>query len=321
MIQTKNLEKRYGNFTAVKNLNINIPKGEIYGFLGPNGAGKTSTIMMLLGMMNPSAGEIYLFDQKFGPQRLDLRKHIGMVPEKHPAGMWNWMTGYEYLHFFAELFGVGQSKQETDKRILHLLEQVQLADERNKKIAEYSRGMQQKLSIVRALLHDPDILFLDEPISGLDPIGIKQVRDLILSENREGRTIFISSHLLSEVEKICQRVAILYNGSLRVEDRMESILSNLAREREIHIDLEEIPEGLCESIGELPFVFDATEEDNTLILKVSKEGDFRKDISSFLINKDVVPLGIEEKVMSLEEAFVTITNENIELFTHTGETS
>jgi ABC-2 type transport system ATP-binding protein len=244
-----------------------------------------------------------------------------MVPEKHPAGMWNWMTGYEYLHFFAELFGVGQSKQETDKRILHLLEQVQLADERNKKIAEYSRGMQQKLSIVRALLHDPDILFLDEPISGLDPIGIKQVRDLILSENREGRTIFISSHLLSEVEKICQRVAILYNGSLRVEDRMESILSNLAREREIHIDLEEIPEGLCESIGELPFVFDATEEDNTLILKVSKEGDFRKDISSFLINKDVVPLGIEEKVMSLEEAFVTITNENIELFTHTGETS
>lgn len=100
MIQTKNLVKQYGSFTAVNNLNLNIPKGEIYGFLGPNGAGKTSTIMMLLGITPSTSGEIYLFEEKFGPRRLDLRKRIGMVPEKHPAGMWTWMTGVEYLQFF-----------------------------------------------------------------------------------------------------------------------------------------------------------------------------------------------------------------------------
>lgn len=179
--------------------------------------------------------------------------------------------------------------------------------------------MLQKLSIVRALLHDPDILFLDEPISGLDPLGIKQVRDLIIAENREGRTIFISSHLLSEVEKICRRVAIIYNGTLKVEDKMETILSNLSTEREIRIGLETIPETLCSSISELPFVVDAFEREEKLVLKISKEGDFRKDISSYLIKQELVPLSIEEKTMSLEDAFVTITRENIELLTSRGD--
>ncbi len=315
MIQTNNLVKKYGDFTAVKNLNLNIPTGQVYGFLGPNGAGKTSTIMMLLGMSKPSSGEILLFNEKFGPQSLDLRKRIGMVPEKHPVGMWSWMTGFEYLQMFSELFEL----ENASTRISHFLEQVGLLKAKDKRISEYSRGMLQKLSFVRALLHDPDILFLDEPISGLDPLGIKQVRDLIIAENREGRTIFISSHLLSEVEKICQRVAIIFNGMLKVEDQMESILANLSNEREIHVVLEAVPEPLKDEIKKLPFVIDTFTEGNKVILKVTKEGDFRKDISSFLIKKDLVPLGIEEKVMSLEEAFVTITQENIEMFTRIGE--
>lgn len=319
MIQTKNLVKQYGSFTAVNDLNLNIPKGEIYGFLGPNGAGKTSTIMMLLGIAPPTSGEIFLFEEEFGPHRLDLRKRIGMVPEKHPAGMWSWMTGVEYLQFFADLFELEKKTENPRDRIEHLLEQVGLSEAENKKISEYSRGMLQKLSIVRALLHDPDILFLDEPISGLDPLGIKQVRDLIIAENREGRTIFISSHLLSEVEKICQRVAIIYNGSLKVEDKMANILSNLSTEREIQIGLEMIPEALCMGIKELPFVVDAFEREEKLVLKITKEGDFRKDISSYLIKKELVPLSIEEKTMSLEDAFVTITRENIELLTSMGD--
>ncbi len=314
MIRTKGLTKQYGKFKAVDNVNLNIPAGEIYGFLGPNGAGKTSTIMMLLGIAKPTAGEIQLFGEKYSPARLDLRRRIGVVPEKHPMGMWNWMTGSDYLDMFADLFQV----EDAEKRIDQLLGRVELLDVKHKRIAEYSRGMLQKLSIIRALLHDPDILFLDEPISGLDPIGIKQIRDLILEENREGRTIFISSHLLSEMEKLCHRVAIVFQGKLVAEDRMQSLLTALTRDREIYIDLESIPSGLCEKLKALSFVEDVSVNGNTLAVKVPREGDQRKNISKYLIGENLVPLRIEEKSISLEDAFVTITRENIDMFTGIG---
>jgi len=314
MIQTKNLTKRYGKFTAVDGVNLNIPAGEIYGFLGPNGAGKTSTIMMLLGIVKPTSGEIRLFDETYTPKRLDLRRRIGMVPEKHPTGMWTWMTAGEYLQMFADLFGL----EDSGRRIDHLLEQVGLAEVKNKKFAEFSRGMLQKLSIVRALLHDPDILFLDEPISGLDPFGVKQIRDLILEENREGRTIFISSHILSEMEKLCHRVAIIFGGKLMVEDQMKSMLNTLAKDREIHVDLEELPADLLGKVKALNFVQDATGEEKTLVVKVPKTGDYRKELSKYLIDQNLVPLSIQEKSLSLEEAFVTITKENINLFAGIG---
>jgi ABC-2 type transport system ATP-binding protein len=314
MIQTKGLTKQYGKFTAVDSLNLNILPGEIYGLLGPNGAGKTSTIMMLLGVVKPTAGEIRLFGEKYSPARLDLRRRIGVVPEKHPMGMWNWMTGSDYLEMFADLFQL----EDAEKRIDQLLGRVELLDVKNKRIAEYSHGMLQKLSIIRALLHDPDILFLDEPISGLDPIGIKQIRDLILEENREGRTIFISSHLLSEMEKLCHRVAIVFQGKLVAEDRMQSLLAALTRDREIYIDLESIPSGLCEKLKALSFVEDVSVNGNTLAVKVPREGDQRKNISKYLIGENLVPLRIEEKSISLEDAFVTITRENIDMFTGIG---
>jgi ABC-type multidrug transport system ATPase subunit len=314
MIQTRDLTKQYGKFTAVDAVSLNISAGEIYGFLGPNGAGKTSTIMMLLGVVKPTRGEISLFGERYAPGRLDLRRRIGVVPEKHPVGMWPWMTAAEYLQTFADLFGL----EDAGPRIDHLLERVGLSQVRNKRFSEFSRGMLQKLSIIRALLHDPDILFLDEPISGLDPFGVKQIRDLILEENREGRTIFISSHILSEMEKICHRVAIIFGGRLMAEDAMKSLLTTLAKDREIHIDLESIPDGLTDRIKALPFVLDATQAENKLVIKVPKSGDYRKELSKHLIEANLVPLAIQEKSLSLEEAFVTITQENIDLFARIG---
>jgi ABC-type multidrug transport system ATPase subunit len=312
MIQTTNLTKRYGAFTAVDCINLNIHPGEIYGFLGPNGAGKTSTIMMLLGIVQPTSGEIRLFDRTFDRRRLELRRRIGVVPEKHPAGMWSWMT--EYLRVFADLFSLANA----EKRIDHLLGRVGLGHVKNKRFAEFSRGMLQKLSIVRALLHDPDILFLDEPISGLDPVGVKQIRDLILEENREGRTIFISSHILSEIEKICHRVAIIYRGKLRIEDQMKDLLAALTKDREILVELERTPPEIPEKIERLPFVLGVLARGNTIAVRVPKEGDYRKELSRYLIEQQLVPLSIQEKSMSLEEAFVTITSENIDLFAGPG---
>ncbi len=315
MINTKSLTKTFGTFKAVDNVNLNIQAGEIYGFLGPNGAGKTTTMLMLLGILKTSKGEINLFNQRYTPDRLDLRARIGVVPENHPKGMWSWMTGNEYLMMFADLFQV----KNAEKKIKYLLEQVDLLRVNNQRISEYSRGMMQKLSIVRALLHDPDILFLDEPISGLDPIGIKQVRDLILSENRDGRTIFVSSHLLSEIEKICHRVAIIFRGKLMAEDRMDLLLNKLSKDREICIELLHIPEGLGEKMKLLPYVRMITIDGNEMIIKVSKEGNPRKDISEYLVGRNLVPVKIEEKSISLEDAFVSITQDNIDMFTGIGD--
>ena len=307
MIQTKELTKKYGDFTAVNKINLNIPQGEIYGFLGPNGAGKTSTIMMLLGMTSPTSGEISLFGEKYTPGRLDLRKRIGVVPEKHPRGMWTWMTGIEYLQMFAELYEV----KNVAERISYMLEKVGLTGTENRRIDGYSRGMLQKLSFVRALLPDPDMLFLDEPISGLDPIGIKQIRDLIIEENREGRTIFISSHLLSEMEKICHRLAIIHMGTLLAEDTMDALLLQISKEKEIVIELESVPQGLMNDLKSLEFVLGGEVEGTKVTVKVPKEGDYRKSLSEFLIRKKLIPLSLSLKSFSLEEAFVNITQENV----------
>jgi len=307
MIQTRQLVKRYGTFTAVEGIDLHIRPGEIYGFLGPNGAGKTTTMMMLLGITRPTSGEIFLFGEKYTHRRLDLRRRIGVVPEKHPRGVWPWMTAEEYLRFFAELFAVPRPEE----RISSLLEKVDLLGFRNRRIREFSRGMLQKLSFTRAILHDPDILLLDEPISGLDPLGIRQVRDLIMSENRGGRSIFISSHQLSEMERICHRVAIISKGRLMAEDTMQNLVARLFREREIHVELEKVPQGLAARLKKLPSVLECTVRGETLIVTVPRQGDFRRVVSEFLIGQDLVPLSIQERVVSLEEAFVTITQENI----------
>ena len=307
MIQTKALVKRYGSFAAVDGIDLNIRPGEIYGFLGPNGAGKTTTMMMLLGITRPTSGEIILFGETYHPGRLDLRRRIGVVPEKHPRGMWPWMTADEYLRFFAELFAVPRAEE----RISALLEKVDLLSVRNRRIKDFSRGMLQKLSFTRAILPDPDVLLLDEPISGLDPLGIRQVRDLIMSENREGRSIIISSHQLSEMERICHRVAIISKGKLMAEDTMANLVARLYREREIHVELERVPKGLVAGLKKLPSVMDCTVNGATLVITVPREGDFRKVISEYLIKQDLVPLSLQEKMVSLEEAFVTITQETV----------
>jgi ABC-2 type transport system ATP-binding protein len=189
---------------------------------------------------------------------------------------------------------------------------VNLFEVKNKPFKTFSRGMLQKLNITRALLHDPDILILDEPISGLDPLGIKQVRDLILSENREGRIIFVSSHLLSEIEKICHRIAIIYKGTLVIEDEMDALLSKLIKQNKILIDVEEIPPGFMEEIKNLDFVEHCTVDNLTLSVEVPMDRDYRRDIALFIFNKGLIPLRIQQSEATLEEAFITITRENIE---------
>lgn len=218
IISIKNLSKSYGSHTAVNGLNLEIQKGEFYGFLGPNGAGKTTTIRMITGILKPDSGEIVVGDHSLHEKK-EIAKMLGVVPEGR--GFYEWMTANEYLHFFANLYSVPKDGQEG--LITSLLTEVDLIKRRNSKIGTYSRGMRQRLGLARALINKPQILMLDEPTLGLDPQGQESVQKLLKKLNSEGVTIFLSSHLLDEVSHLCTRIGILHNGKLITEGTVEEI--------------------------------------------------------------------------------------------------
>jgi len=307
MIRTENLTKEYDGFKAVDNLNLDVKEGEIYGFLGPNGAGKTTTILMLLGILRPTRGRIYLLEKELNKNFLSLKRRIGVVSEKQY--LYKEMAAGEYLDFFADLYGVKDKKKKIDQ----LLKSVSLLEVKNRKLRAFSRGMQQKLGFARALLHDPELLLLDEPVSGLDPTGIKQVRNLIEKENKKGRTIFISSHLLSEVEKLCREVAIINEGKLLAEDSMENLRRKLSKTVELEIELSQAKEEIMKALSSFDFIQAIKQRENLLTLRVKSDQDYRAPISETISRQGGIVLGIKVKEMSLEEAFITITQKNISL--------
>jgi ABC-2 type transport system ATP-binding protein len=220
-IETKDLTKTYkskahGLVNVVDKLNLHVEEGEIFGFLGPNGAGKTTTIKMLLSIIEASEGEGYVLGKELGD--FDVHKLISYVPER--PYYYEYMTGLEILKFYGSLFGISDVA-----RMEMLLEKVNLHRDKSKTISQFSKGMQQRIGLAQALLNDPKLLFLDEPTGGLDPIAHREIRDLILSFREEGRTVFISSHELSEVELICDRVAIINHGVIAAQGKLTDLLA------------------------------------------------------------------------------------------------
>jgi ABC-2 type transport system ATP-binding protein len=233
-IETKKLTKSYksrslGKINVVDNLDLTVEEGEIFGFLGPNGAGKTTTIKMLLGIIYPSAGEGYVLGREIGD--MEVHKVISYLPER--PYYYEHMTGLELLKFYGSLFGINDQE-----KFQMLLTKVNLHRDMSKTISQYSKGMQQRIGLAQSLLNDPKLLFLDEPTGGLDPIAHREIRDLILSFREEGRTVFISSHELSEVELICDRVAIINKGIIERQGK----LTDLLRGGRIEITVEGVPQ-------------------------------------------------------------------------------
>jgi ABC-2 type transport system ATP-binding protein len=216
---------------AVEDLDLEVAAGEIFGFVGPNGAGKTTTIKMLMGLIFPTRGRAFIFDAPIPSQAAKAR--LGYLPE-HPA-FHDFLTGAEAMHFFATLSGVPSSEQ--PRRIDELLELVGLSDAGGRQIRKYSKGMQQRLGIAQALLSEPALVVLDEPMSGLDPVGRKEVRDLILELKRRGTTVFFSTHILPDVETVCDRVGVIIQGRLRDVGRLGDLLSPRVRSVELTVDL------------------------------------------------------------------------------------
>ncbi|NLJ24396.1 MAG: ABC transporter ATP-binding protein [Firmicutes bacterium] len=315
MIQTEGLTKKFDGLTAVDNLNVHVEKGEIYGFLGPNGAGKTTTIMMLLGMERPTQGTIKLFGKDLAQSYFEIKRRVGVLSEFQ--FLYEDMTAKEYLRFFADLYEV----ENPDRKIDEVLSRIDLLDRQHELLSGYSKGMKQKLGMARVLLHDPDLLILDEPQSSLDPYGIKEIRDIIMEENSKGKTLFISSHILSEIERTCHRVGIIHHGKLLAEDDMTHLKQQVTSEMEIAVELEAYNDAIGGDLKEQEFVNSVTHEGNKLTIKTDVGEDHRAEISRIISSNGGVVLSMVAKEISLEEAFVIITEKNLSLLTKEGQAS
>jgi ABC-2 type transport system ATP-binding protein len=212
---------------ALKDLTMQVEKGEIFGLLGPNGAGKTTTIKILMGIHYPTRGSARIMGQPLGDR--SVKRRIGFLPEN--PYFYDYLKGWEFLDFFGQLYGMAR-RQRRDK-IEQLLDQVGLTHAANIPLRGYSKGMNQRIGLAQALLNDPEVVFLDEPQSGLDPLGRKEVRDIIVSLREQGKTVLFSSHILSDAEMICDRVGILFNGELSSIGPLSQLLSARVNEWEI----------------------------------------------------------------------------------------
>lgn len=209
-LETHQLSRHFGSFQAVKSLNLTVPSGAFFGFLGPNGAGKSTTIKMLTGLLTPSAGTVQIFGEVFHPQAVALKRKMGVVPEK--LHLFEQLSALEYLHFSATMYGV--PKKEIASRSEELLHFMRLEDKQHQALADYSHGMRKKIALAAALMHQPRLLFLDEPFEGLDVVSAKTLQQLLKTLTQKGMTIFLTSHILDIVEKLCDHVAMIQQGEL-----------------------------------------------------------------------------------------------------------
>jgi ABC-2 type transport system ATP-binding protein len=224
MIQLENITKRYDDTTVVDNLNLKIEAGEIVGIIGHNGAGKSTTLKMITGLVEPTSGKVHIMGKDIRKEGVKIKQHIGFLPEESP--LYEAMTAPQYLLFFSELYRM--PKQKALQRIDQLLTSLDLPD-RNKLTGEFSKGMKRKTAIARTLLHDPDLLILDEPNSGLDPLTSFFIINYLKKLRNEGKTILLSAHNLFHIESICDRVGIIKNGHMLVFDTMDAIRARLGK--------------------------------------------------------------------------------------------
>ncbi|NJE75649.1 ABC transporter ATP-binding protein [Thermococcus sp. ES12] len=301
MIRIENLIKVYKDVRALDGLNLEVKPGQVYGFLGPNGAGKSTTILSTLGLIFPQEGKIQLFDfEVFADGRFDenqlveAKKRIGYMPEH--ATLWDFLTPVQTLDIIADAFGV--PKAEREKRIRELLELVNLWDERNRKVGKFSKGMRQRLLLAQALINDPELLILDEPMTGLDPTGIAEFKDIIREQKRAGKTVFFSSHILAHVEEVCDTVGVIVKGRLRVEDSLENIKREFLRKAGYTILIEtNVPVDWSSSewrvtpLGERKY-------------RIVAEEDVREQVHDFVANRGAKILTMQVKEPSLEEIFL-----------------
>jgi ABC-2 type transport system ATP-binding protein len=301
-IKCENLTKTYGEVTALDHLNLEVPSNSVFGFLGPNGAGKTTTVKLLMGLSQPTGGRAWINGEPIDQD--GVKAKIGYLPDV-PA-FYNWMTGREYLLFVADLFGI--SGERAKARIDELLALVELKGAAKRRVGGYSRGMRQRLGIAQALVNRPQVLFMDEPVSALDPIGRREVLGLILKLKEEA-TIFMSTHILSDVERVCDSVAIINKGKLIIESSVTDLQARYAPSV-FEIETEEYPEALKKLLEQQDWVIKI---EKTLINKIPVLRVQAKDVAAgkrelpkIIASSGLSLLRYELVMPSLEDIFMEL---------------
>ncbi len=304
IIQVNSLSKQFTEVKAVNDLSFSVQKGEVYGFLGQNGAGKSTTIRMLLTLVAPTHGSIHIFGKDIQAHRKEILQRVGAIIEK--PDLYKYLTALQNIQIIAKLSGV----HSTQKQLMQQLEKVGIGERANSKVKTFSQGMKQRLGVACALVHNPELIILDEPTNGLDPQGIADVRNLILHLSREERkTIFVSSHLLSEIELVADSMLIIDQGRKIAEGKVADLLNPAATLVEIEtMNNDETRNSLQQS--QWSGLMQASDK---IVLKMH-----RKDIphlTKFLVERNVEVLAIQPK-HSLEDYFLSLTTENRHVATY-----
>lgn len=303
MIRVEGLSKDYGVRRAIDSISFDAHKGEILGFLGPNGAGKTTTMRILCGYMPPTSGKAEVAGFDVVEQSLEVRKRVGYMPETVP--LYLDMTVYDYLKFMADLRRV----PEAEERVYELLEMLHLEDRSESYIGNLSKGMRQRVGLAQALVHEPEVLILDEPTIGLDPAQIIEVRNLIREIGRD-RTVMLSTHILSEAQQVCNRVLIINKGKIVAEDSPERLQSRLTGAQRIALQVSGDADGLEEVVGKVRGVTRVTvRSDGQVEFETSPGQDTRAEVAKAVFNAGYTLVEMRPLGMSLEDIFLELTRE------------
>jgi len=299
-ITVSNLTKFYGDFKALDSVSFAVEKGLVYGYLGPNGAGKTTTIRTMLGLLKPDQGEVQITGVNPTKDPVQALQSLGYAPEL--PTLQTFFTGEQLLGFMGKMFGL--ATQARRERIRQLLDLVGLKEWGDKKIGNYSKGMVQRLSLALALINDPMVLIMDEPTIGMDPEATAHFRNLFTNLSKQGKTVFISSHLLDEVQRICTHVGMINKGRMVFYGPIEQVLEAFTQQWVIEAELREVTETMISALRKLDYVKDVKAEGNKLKIELKEKKDLRGELSSEIFKRKGVLLGLNLHKITLEDAYL-----------------
>jgi len=299
-ITLENVSKKLGGRQVLDAVSFSIQSGDIFGYLGPNGAGKTTTIRIILGLMTPTRGKVSVLGKDVSID--GNRRKVGFVLEAD--GLYDYMTAYENIAFYRNLYGVNQS----DGKIQDILNLVKLGDRARDKVSSYSKGMRQRLALARAMVHDPDILILDEPTAGVDPTGQIEVRQIILDMAARGKTIFFSSHNLDEVQRICNRIALINRGLIKLYGETEKLQQQMSNSEVIIETSDAIPDSMLIELYSVGGLNIHKAQEKAIILTTTEEMSV-PDVVAILVYKGIRIEQVKRREASVEEIYTSILKE------------
>jgi ABC-2 type transport system ATP-binding protein len=308
MIRVRNLTKYYNKRLALDNISFNVEKGEIVGFLGPNAAGKTTTMRILTGFLAPTRGEAWIAGKSVLSESLEARKHLGYFAESVP--LYTDMTVRSYLEFWAKLRGL--DKERIKKRVNDVVETCHLEEYRDVYIGKLSKGFRQRVGVAQAIIHEPDVLIMDEPTVGIDPIQVAMTRQLI-KELGETSTILLSTHILPEVSMTCDRVIIIHEGKIIAEDKIENLSAMVGKSKRIRLEVQGPADDVTKSLRQIRGITSVKMVDGRHhIAEYPPNQDLRSKITEAIIKGGFTLLSMESLEMSLEDVFLKLTTEEEE---------